>query len=243
MRILSSATALYLGLTSLCLASQAQEDPILHKPTQPVEINHDYNPAQFIPVAPGKDMKSIKLLEPVTQMENYKGNKGKKIPLTAPVPEKPVGFAKQVLQNVGYGLYKIGEHTVRITLGCISNHYLNDAASLAFGQVAYTITISLTGNPFIANFMYAFGANTCKPIIASLVFYTGSRSLDIVYYVGKTVYKTVQLSAEAATILIQGAQWSAECINKLMKSEKSVNKMIEMVALYDPNMTDQTKGK
>lgn len=263
MRLLLALPLLSFVLCLDCLASSnpLEGEHIRAISNPPIKILDDYVPqtgdrkvskamaassdmvkvADNAPEAPDDNMVAVVRKYKHVNMNDDYHPEDKAIELKRAAEKPPEHLVVWAAKGVFRGGCRVVNHTMRIALGCTANHFLNHAASLAVGRGFYLLTLSLTGgNVFIGNFMYAFGAQTCQPIIASLVFYAGAHTPDIIYYLGKGVYKTVHLTSKTAILLFRGFRCTGEYLDEFLGNGKTRDDLIEMVKLHDPSIIDLT---
>jgi hypothetical protein len=175
----------------------------------------------------------------VPSLEDYERTDADPITLTKLAPKKEVGLLIKTGQLLAYGSSKIVEHTARITLGCISNHYFNEIAYVVFGKGLYVITLYFTGNPYLANAASVVGGKACQPIVASVVFYVGVKSLDIVYHGIQGIIKSVQLTHQSGKLLFRGTKFTVKYITGRLQSEEGSKEMIELALMNHPDKPTQ----
>jgi hypothetical protein len=131
-----------------------------------------------------------------------------------------------------YGVKVATIHTTRFTLGLLANHLYGEWANHVVGTAAAAGALHVTGNPIIARFMYTFGSSTCQAITGALVFYVGSRSLDVAILGAKALFKMVHFTYRGGKFIINGISYSPSLAPSVLGTEAM--ELID-IAYQDPN--------
>lgn len=200
------------------------------------ELIEEYSGAGRAPIAQNTTLLEDKPLF----LDNYEPSQSDAVQLLPAEEKLKEGFAKTTLRATGRGLLHLSEYAARSTLGAAATIYFSVNGITLFMNTTCTMAAYFGSGDLVLGYaIYATGMMLSIPVSTAIIFYLGYRSPEIVYYSGKTVYKTVELTATGAFMAFKGTKLTAEHVIKWLKDKKKQKQVIELIELNSPKQPTQ----
>ncbi len=174
---------------------------------------------------------------------DYSVSQKSEIPLALEPSTPQISHGKKVLYFVGRGLRDLSLYTFRYTSGFMASVYFSQSVSLAVNQgVCFTAAYIGTENIILAQAIYLTGITLSLPISTAIVFYLGSRSPEIIYYSGKTVYKSIELFGTAISHILP-KKVQKETIVTWYQDNNSQDQVVNFINENMPEMAIDSQGR
>ncbi len=230
MRISYTTALLLLALCTPCVSSNPLIGLTLSaEPLESTVIVDDYEGQNRQPI---ELVNTTKLNETPAIDNNYVDQQADST-IELQKPATP-GLIKSTALLVGSGLYKVGNYSIRVVAGSAAIYYYAQIANQVFSNAAYTAAMYYGSNIAVCNLIYVFSLTTCLPVTTMIVFYVGFKSPDLVYYTGKTIIKTVQLTGQTGILAFKGTKYSVKHMMEWLQNRKNQKELIELAELHQP---------